>query len=279
MIDKDSSQDTPVKSSTIDVTLRIMGFVADLTAIGSILLAIKLPNLGQSLPLIVSPIFAFGIWMIGAYLYVSYLHKYWKENSGKNLWAKRFSVFLVGELIIKFRRPFLLLPGLVWIVALVWIGATVGIPTAVYIPFLITVAIAVVIVFVGALEGKWGYDDFAKYFVKPLNEAEFVEGLNKAKAIVDRKWRKLKPIVEKKLDRYRWLAIEDFKEISVTEELTEDMMKYALIKYAAENPSETCCGNVYGKDRWGDPVLHEENVLVNCERFDKDPELKGYYYE
>jgi hypothetical protein len=46
MTDKDSGQDTPVKSSTIDVTLRIIGFIADLTAIGSILLAVKLPNLG-----------------------------------------------------------------------------------------------------------------------------------------------------------------------------------------------------------------------------------------
>jgi hypothetical protein len=75
MTNMDSSQETPVKSSTIDVTLRVVGFIADLTAIGSILLAIKLPNLGQSLPLIVSPVFALGVWTIGAYLYVSYLHK------------------------------------------------------------------------------------------------------------------------------------------------------------------------------------------------------------
>ena len=272
MTDKDSGQDTPVKSSTIDVTLRIIGFIADLTAIGSILLAIKLPNLGQSLPLIVNPIFAFGIWMIGAYLYVSYLHKYWKENSGKSLWAKRFSVFLVGELIIKFRRPFLLLPGFVWIVALVWIGATVGIPDPVYVVFVVAAFILICSVV------AWG-SNFIPYFIKPLNEAESMERLNKVKTIVDGKWGNLRPIVEQKLGRYFWLAIEDFKEISVTDELTEDMMGYALIKYAVENPSETHFGNVYYRDQWGDPVLHMENVLINCKKFDKSPKLKDYYYE
>jgi len=276
MEDKSKQKDQPVKSSSLDVTLRVIGFIADITAIGSVLLAMKLPNVGEVLPAFINPSFAFGIWLLGSYLYLSYLHKYWKENAGKTLWAKRFLVFLVGEFIIKFRRPFLLLPGFIWLLVLIAIFMTVGVPTAIQVGALIALILALL------SSPGWG-PYFYKFFIEPLNKTENFDALNNVRITIDTKWKKLKPSIKKKiigLGSYRWLTINQFKEIMLTEALTEEMMKYALVKYASENPDDLYFGNVYQRKTYS-TIIVEANVLVNRPVFDNDKELISinYFYD
>ena len=121
-----------------DTASRITGFLSDLTEIPSNLINILLfvssltatgivlftggRNIGQ-LPTsgLITPPIAFFMWLTSLYAAIAWLHKYWEGNRSQKQFAPRFWMFLVDDLIFKFRVASRLFPLFVLALVLVWI--------------------------------------------------------------------------------------------------------------------------------------------------------------
>ena len=100
----------------------LIGLIADIFTIGSILFALRLPDVtGKPLPFFITPALALAIWVIGLYVYFSLLHSFWEKNKEKNNFQEEFPVFLLYDLLIKFRSPFALLPAIIFIILYIFI--------------------------------------------------------------------------------------------------------------------------------------------------------------
>jgi len=89
----------------------LIGFIVDLITLSTILLSF-LGFRVKGLHLVVSPSFAFALWVLSAYTYLAFLHTFWEKHLHEKQYADKFSVFLIDEVFVHFREPWLLLPVL-----------------------------------------------------------------------------------------------------------------------------------------------------------------------
>jgi len=115
---------TTRKFFQFDKLALVLGFVVDSITLTSILLAISLPGGSFTLATFITPGLAFAIWLLMLYTYFAYLHYYWEKNLTEQNLADKFSLFLVNDLLFQFRKPLLLFPAIILIIALFWIAVS-----------------------------------------------------------------------------------------------------------------------------------------------------------
>lgn len=244
--EKDDNQlkPNPFKFSKIAL---VVGFIADSIALISILLALNLPNNSIKLPNFINPWFAISIWAIAVYTYLSYLHFYWRKNLSSDQLSNNFNAFLGRDLFLKFRKPLLLFPALVFLIIFIWI--------VVFIPIILLIPVFFIF--------------FVSIFFSITAETE-ADRRNK-------KWRKVIENVDKliasRFPQFQWIGFEDLTEISKVFNLSSNQISYILALYALKYPDTAKYGKVYRK-KDNVVVSGEYNVLINLKQID----CKKYYW-
>jgi hypothetical protein len=251
--------------------LRIIGFIADIATIITILAAIKLPNAGSLFPGLISPWSAIVIWIVAAYTYLCLLHDYLRKTRLQDRWSSSFAGFVSYDLINHFSKPWLLLPLLLLILALsaiIYIGIVYfGRESqflalmAIFATLFLGAMIAFIMLFDAASSAR-----FERYYI----EQEM------AQAVIDDMWKAIKPLIRKKLSTAYWLEFHVIENLLIPYRVDRKLVKYVIAKYAAEHPYKAHYGDVYQYTSLekveGDLVLSK--VLINTEKLDRS----RYFY-
>jgi hypothetical protein len=241
-----------------DSTLRVIGFAADMIAIVTVLFAIKTEMVLKALPFILSPWILFPIWVMAAYTYICLLHSYWTRTLETERWSKKFKVFIVGDLIFRFRAPYMLIPVLLLGIMLVWIAKSAGI----LFPIL---AVLFLFCFISAFFFSTWWPSIKVGLVSRQDEEEIEKKKQERIDIVNSRWEELTAIIEKKFERDVWLDYGDFTELFYVWGLDKESIWYAFAKYATEHTGKrhfcNVCRRITG-------YVEAFNVLVQVERLD-----------
>jgi hypothetical protein len=228
-------------------------------AIVTVLFAIKTEMVLKALPFILSPWILFPIWTMAAYTYLCWLHSHWDKNRQKWNWSKKFKVFIVGDLIFRFRAPYLLIPVLLLGIMLVWIAKSADILLPVMLIVIIPTAIT-------ALIALTEWSKFKKALVSPLDEEEYIKMRQEKVDIVNSRWSELCSIIEKKFETNLWLDYYDFKELFYVWRLDAGSILYAFAKYASEHPGKMHFGEIHNIKQ----KITTSNVLIQLELLDRE---------
>jgi hypothetical protein len=230
-----------------DSALRVIGFIADMTAIVTVLLAIKTDTVLRALPLILSPWFLFPVWILAAYTYLCWLHAYWVRTAEEDKWSNRFSVFVISDLLIRLRNPILGFPVLLLGITLIWIARSTGtlLPLVVIFSGLCTLGLIFAPIW-------W---ELLKTFLRP-NDRE------SKNALVEQRWQEFITLVDKKLEARQWLDTDSFKEISIVWGFDENTLLFAFAKYAALYPEKAYLGRVVDRQSFRTVV---DEALINVQ--------------
>lgn len=226
----------------------LLGFIVDSITLGSILLALQSGvNLYTGL---ITPTLAIVVWSLAAYIYFAYLHHYWEGNQEARYLADSFGVFLVYDLIFTFRFPLLLFPGVILFIFMVWIAFVADKSYFLAVPLGFGLIFGIAWLFAAR-------DTFADQVSN-----------SRSKRRVDQNWTELKMGIKGKLSKYQWVGANDFSEWEEVWHISQESVKYALARYALENPAQTEYARVYSIETNKPVVL--DRVLINLQNFRND---------
>jgi len=239
---------------------RIIGFIVDIITLVSILFTVKLSDQGISIPTFITPWFALGLWIISIYLYFAFLRTHWGKNKKEKGDKYKFVLYLWQNLIMGFQKPFILLPLLILYLLGFWIfysiESVLGVIIFIFIQFFIVLTLIT-------------YVESKKYTLLGVD----YEPTEEQKALIEENWSLIKKIIKTKLPEFMWLSEDQFKEIFLISNITQESMKYAFAKFVVENPQSTAYGDVWAKDGPG-LIPTESDVLINLDIFN----FEDYYY-
>jgi len=160
-------------------------------------------------------------------------------------WSKRFRVFVVGDLLVRFRSPYLLIPVLLLVITFILIAKSAEILGVILTAFAIISLVTGLFILI---EGYWNEvkDSFVNAFVLPQDEEEDNKKRQERIDIVNSRWEELATIIEKKFEGRTVLNCDDFTELFYAWELNAESILYAFAKYAAEHPGKIYFGSFYG---------------------------------
>ena len=265
------SESTPEKKSPVtkffqfDPIARIIGFVVDVITLLSLLFAIRLNSV--DLPSFITPALALGIWCIASYTYLAYLHRYWEMKMLEKQFHRRFGTFLVGDLVLHFRSPFVLLPAFVLIIILVAILASN--PTTISLSVILGVVLVPLLLILGG-----GYVLRVRAELEEEeNESKNEKERNRARSFVDENWTSLRKRIKQELETKQWIDARSLSDIAMVQGIDDSALTYGLAKYATENAITVKYG--YVRRRTDNRVVSGyQKVLIYLQNLNHD----NYFY-
>jgi len=241
----------------------ILGFIVDTITILTILLTITLPRADNLLPSVITSWLALIVWILATYTYFAYLHHYWERNILKESLSEKFSVFIVDDLVFRFRYPWKLLPLPILIVLLALTSYTTdSYHIGLWIFSLVLVA------------SMFKLIHFKSYLNKLAHEAEKeLEQQRKS----EENWKVVKEQIRVLLTREQFIDADDLEHALRVLRIPKENLSYFLAKYAIEYPEQTKFDNLYRKgtpSRYREESSMFEKVLINLELMDREK----YYY-
>lgn len=257
-----------------DNILRVIGFLADIIAIGGLIIQIRYLNLTKDIPVIfpakIATGLAYTIWTLALYAYLCYLHKYWSTNRRVEGLAYRFAAFTIGDLFIRFKKPLLLFPILILAISFLAISfVSFGFPDG-FAPIAILFAVPCIIILILKEEYKV---DLRKVFInerKPFQSYIPTSISNSERAKVDKYWDELHPLITKKLTDSDLLTEYHFSELRILLGLDDDMLHYAFARYALEFKEVSYFGLIAERSTSNDNDVSPIYALINLKRIDSD---------
>jgi len=235
----------------------IIGFVVDTITLISILLALNLENKSLTLPNIVTPGLAYGLWFITCYTYLAYLHYWWEKNRLEKGYHEKFSTFLLADLILRFRSPLALFPAFALIIILI---ALLVSNLAVLVPVSLFIGLPLATVFIVKIGST-------------IDALRDEERKNKSKQLIDKNWISLKKRIKQELENKQWIDSGDLSDIAQVWEIGYMELGYAFAKYVFENATVARYAYVCGRSD-KTCVSGGWRVLINLQNLDQDI----YYY-
>jgi len=259
-----------------DNILRVIGFVADIIAIGSLIWQIISYNTASTH--ISAPIYKMFlwlvilIWLIAGYTYICYLHSYWEKTRKSEKWAHRFAAFVVGDLVVRFRKPVLIFPAVIlFAIILTTLVVTVGITSTLAIIGIATFVCLFERIFLMIIADVDLYDIFIRS-KKPADISMPYLGIL-GKSEVDDRWEQLKELIKTKLTDNDYLVDYYFRELDIVYDFDRAKIHYAFARFALENPDLAYYGVVTEKeDTDGENAAL---LLVNLQKIDIDKYILG----
>lgn len=238
----------------------ILGFVVDTVTLVSILLSISAGNVAPSIRGLISPGFAFVIWLLAVYTYFAFLHSYWDRKKAVEHYSNRFGAFLVNDLLFKFRNPLALFPAFISTITLFWIlyllDASGGLFGA-SLTVLVLIGIPGLIILHGSMSD---------------NQPEGMTPDKELEKLIEDNWAVLDKKISLELSRKPWVHETDLDDVAVLWGYPVTAMKRVLVRYAIKHPAKATYGRVY-KDGDFVPISGSEKVLINFKNLDS-----SYYY-
>lgn len=235
-----------------DKVASIIGFVVDTITIISILFTLRLPKSEDvSIPTFITPWLALGIWFISFYVYLSILHSYWEKHQEKMNYHLRFHKFLMLNLTIQFRQPFLLLPGIVLFILLLFI---------IFQESLIALGIIFVIVLIVSAITYITTYGFEMEETKEETENNWIM------IKINDEWDQLEKRITLELGRNRWIDPYDLADIARIWQIRIEHLDFAMAKYATQHPDKSKYGFVC-ESGTGKVISGQKPVLINMVDF------------
>ena len=95
----------------------IIGLIVDLIAITQIIaFTLNRSTNSSYLSVFIRPSVGVVIWGLAFFVYLAFLHLYWENHNADKNFSSKFFWFLVNDLVLKFKKPFLLLPVIIWVI-------------------------------------------------------------------------------------------------------------------------------------------------------------------
>ena len=240
------------RAPSFDKLALILGFIVDSITLASILLAIDFKGSQLALPNFITPGLAFVVWLLAVYTYIAFLHSYWSSHKAEKDLAETFAGFLGGDLILRFRSPWLLFPGLVSVVSLGWIIFTAN-------PDLLDCALAAMVLLLLA-SGVLAWKSL-RLFLADTSGTGF-------KNRVENEWSFLEEQIQHRLAERPLVTYLDLEEIAEVWGVDCEKMGYVLAKYAVEHPDTTRYSLLRRRDT-GESVS-SVRLLINLQSMNRD---------
>jgi hypothetical protein len=237
----------------------IVGFTVDIITLTSIVFSLRISNISENLPTFISPALATCLWILAVYLYFAYLHSYWENHQSDNKYSDKFSRFLAGDLLVSFRNPLLLLPGIIALISLFWIASTESSGVYFGLVIMLTIILGIPLLITAFFFVK-------ETSVNPSKEASIPKEF---KERVNQEWEFLSSHINEYLTTQMWVNANDLSTIAAIWEVPEYYMNYVLAQFALKNYKKTRYGYLYSRTK-NFPVYLGGKVLINLEAIDYD---------
>lgn len=218
---------TTHRSLKFDKFALVIGFIVDSITIASIIGIIKAQDSQIHLSRIITPGVAFGIWVLAFYLCIAIFHKHWKKEKAIRKYEDTFRLFLINDLIWRFRKPFLLLPIIILIILICGIVSISGVfALPILVVFILACSITLILTKEDCLSNS---------------------SLDTGKEIINGKWEVIKKRIEMELAVQIYsVSADNIKDLCPIWNISKKNLKDALIRYAAENIDAVYYDDYYG---------------------------------
>lgn len=236
----------------------IIGLIVDLIAIAQIIAFTLNQDIGFSyLNIFISPQVAFIIWFLAIFTYLGFLHLYWENHSSENNFSSIFLGFIFSDLILKFKKPFLLLPIIIWII--------VGFPLLALVSILLQ-GLFTTILFLGLFILV-----IAKMmsFIARNSKVDLTGRLTQeTKDEIESDWIFLENRIKSELERKVFVSYKNFHDLEEVRGYDMQTLWYILALYASKNSDTSKFGALWKlSDDGSDPSLIDTNVLADSRIF------------
>lgn len=238
------------KSEKVAWLFNCVGFIASiLTLVELARVSTTAPN--QAPPKFFAPGLALGLWVIGFFTYIVFLHSYWQKNQRQERYDPAFRTFILLDLLYRFEQPILLAPLLLLVLGLYAIMAIGNSPaTAVIFSILLIFALS--------------FGLYIKFTVGDDLLPDRVEVSDDFKIAIESEWSAWDARVAIELARRPWVHPGNFADVAATRNLNPSEIRYILATYAVKHPDTTKFGNVMEQVySFSQPELKVSGVLVN----------------
>lgn len=232
----------------------IIGFIADLIAITSVLFAIKgqggLQVLGSNF--VIDTWTLLLLWSIALFTYFGYLQLVWERDKENKFYEDNFWRFIPLDLIIMFRSPFLLLPFLfLLILLLIILGAFIG----AFILFMLGISVTIAL---SSFKEENKEDIFGKRMSLKINYY----------------WNAIEKRMDFEIDNKFVIRTKEIADLSIKFNIDPDYLWHILVKYATEHPDIASFGDLCkftedDESQTQAKVLYE-NVLISLRFLDEE---------
>lgn len=218
------------KPEKLTWVFNVVGFVASIiTLVETARIWVVVPE--QASALLVTPFTGLGLWVIGCFTYIVFLHSYWQHNQRQEKYEGDFRNFLLIDLIYCFRQPVLLFPLVLLVLGLYAIMAIGNSPiTAMFFSIF--------------LIGVVSFAVYLRYSEGDNLIPDRLDISNDFKEAVEQDWADWERRIGIELERSRWLHPKDFSDLAATQGLAAREIRYVLALYASKHPETTKFGDV-----------------------------------
>ncbi len=232
----------------------IIGLIVDLIAIVQIIAVLVSGNLSPSyMNFFISPGVGLVIWGLAFFTYIAFLHLYWENNNAEYGFASKFLWFLLKDLILDFRKPFLLFPLIIWII--------VGFPLSSLVSILIPSCFGTILMFGGILLFAAKIMNLNTRDIKTDILGRVTEATKKE---IDEDWTFIENRIMVELERKIIVRYTDFSDLEEVRNYDMQTFWYILALYATKNPKSVKFGALWKENgEEGKPTLIDVNVLVD----------------
>lgn len=242
-----------------------LGFIVDTIAI------LQIISFNQSkentTPFYASPELAFGIWIIAGFSYLAFLHAYWENNKQSCGFSSTFTNFLYKDLLLGFKRPSLLFPGVILILLLFAISTS---ETSGFLTTMLSVSTLMGLIFLFMAKS----DPYALGLTDDKNSSK--ELSQNFKDEVENDWDFWAKRLNIELSRNFWITTSELEDITIAKGFEIHQIQYILALFAFKYPNKAKYGTVWSRNdgQGSDDKKVVSNALIDLESFNFDK----YYF-
>jgi hypothetical protein len=232
----------------------IIGLIVDLIAVSQIIAVLVSGNLHPSyMRFFITPSTGLVIWGLAFFTYIAFLHLYWENNIDKYGFASKFLWFLLKDLILNFKKPFLLLPFIIWMI--------VGYPLLSLVSILLPSCYGTLLLLGGAFLFMAKIMNVSANDMKTDILGRVTEATKKE---IDEDWTSIENRIRVELERKLIVRYTDFSDLEEVRSYDMQTFWYILALYATKNPESVKFGALWKENGEEDkPSLIDVNVLVD----------------
>lgn len=255
-------------SERITWTGTILGLIVDTLAILQLMGGVFLP-FSDSFPK-VSPYYAISIWLLAIFTYSALLHSYWEKHLESESLRSSFSGFLFFDLLLEFRKPFLLFTPLLLII--VFFPIANSIDTNLHLlESLCGTLLFFGIMLLGILKFTLrtaSSKDQAGDMRSVLKNMQKRLGENKSE--IEANWEYWEKRIRAEFERKWGVTDQDFDDIKTLKGYGEFEFKFIFATFASKFPDKARFGTLWEKDEVGEYKKYAEEMLVNLEKYNRE---------
>jgi len=214
-----------------------------------------------------SPYFAISIWLLAIFTYLALLHSYWERHRESENLDSSFSGFLIGDLMLEFHKPFLLLPFIFLLLVFFPIAVfadssyvTVGVCGGLLVMGLFILLFIKFILWTGSHTENTNDIDSLLEKMKQQEKENQTE--------IESEWDYWEKRIATEFERKWGVTMSDFEDTKKIKGYRINEFRFIFAKYAFNHPDTVRFGILWEKSESNEHVKLDEDVLVFLPKLD-----------